>query len=377
MSSRAPLSPFTHVPVPPLPSQPGNPSALAPQPRDWDLLLTAETHNFPCAVAPFPGACLAGRLRGCVRLVCVRLRSRSARPCQRGAAAAAAAAGAETGAGGRMRDTHATGKGSLMGAGTAGYCTGNLRMDGYVQPHEDGKFVYPGAACSGCGDASGLAAAARNRHHVPSLRSLHVRAPTDNLASPLQILIDASNGASDYGNKFGEPLIAGFCRTYGQRLANGERREWIKPIMFSGGIGQIDHRRERRGRAQEPPMHAPASLTPPAAAPPPHRRHLDKDEGEISMLVVKLGGPAYRIGMGGGAASSLASGCVGAWHGGCVQCSGGRGSARGRACGACGPPATPCAPMHSPPSCALLPPSPTAQLQQGRPGLQRRAARRR
>lgn len=55
-------------------------------------------------------------------------------------------------------------------------------------------------------------------------------------------MIDASNGASDYGNKFGEPLIAGYCRTYGQRLANGERREWIKPIMFSGGVGQIDHR---------------------------------------------------------------------------------------------------------------------------------------
>jgi phosphoribosylformylglycinamidine synthase len=65
-----------------LPVQPGAPSPLAPQPRDWDLLLTAETHNFPCAVAPYPGA--------------------------------------ETGAGGRMRDTHATGTGSIMGAGTAG-----------------------------------------------------------------------------------------------------------------------------------------------------------------------------------------------------------------------------------------------------------------
>jgi hypothetical protein len=67
----------------------------------------------------------------------------------------------------------------------------------------------------------------------------------ESLASPLQILIDASNGASDYGNKFGEPLVAGYCRTFGQRLPNGERREWIKPIMFSGGIGQIDHRWEK------------------------------------------------------------------------------------------------------------------------------------
>ena len=38
-----------------LPLQPGGPSPLAPQDRDWDILLTAETHNFPCAVAPYPG----------------------------------------------------------------------------------------------------------------------------------------------------------------------------------------------------------------------------------------------------------------------------------------------------------------------------------
>lgn len=41
--------------TPTLPVVPGTPSALAPQQRDWDVLLTAETHNFPCAVAPYPG----------------------------------------------------------------------------------------------------------------------------------------------------------------------------------------------------------------------------------------------------------------------------------------------------------------------------------
>ena len=51
---------FVHVsrggPVRPmLPMACGAPSAVAPQERDWDLLLTAETHNFPCAVAPYPG----------------------------------------------------------------------------------------------------------------------------------------------------------------------------------------------------------------------------------------------------------------------------------------------------------------------------------
>ncbi|RCV25129.1 hypothetical protein SETIT_5G141700v2 [Setaria italica] len=94
-------------------------------------------------------------------------------------------------------------------------------------------------------------------------------------ASPLQILIDASDGASDYGNRFGEPLIQGFTRNFGTRLPNGERREWLKPIMFSGAIGQIDH------------------------------AHILKGDPEIGMLVVKIGGPAYRIGMGGGAASKL------------------------------------------------------------------------
>ena len=187
------------------PTSPGEPSKLDLQEKDYDILFTAETHNFPCAVAPYPGA--------------------------------------ETGAGGRMRDTHATGIGSLLTAGTAGYCVGNLLMDNELHPWEDGSEPYP-----------------------------------ESLASPLQILIDASNGASDYGNKFGEPLIQGYTRTFGQRLPNGERREWLKPIMFSAGIGQINH------------------------------NHLEKSDPEVGMLVVKIGGPAYRIGMGGGAASSLPSG---------------------------------------------------------------------
>lgn len=195
--------------APLLPAIPGSPSPLTPQPRDWDVLLTAETHNFPCAVAPYPGA--------------------------------------ETGAGGRIRDTHATGTGSIMGAATAGYCVGNLTMDGYELPWENQSFEYP-----------------------------------TSLASPLQILIDASNGASDYGNKFGEPLVAGYTRSFGQRLPGGERREWIKPIMFSAGLGQIDH------------------------------AHLYKKDPELGMLIVKIGGPAYRIGMGGGAASSVPSGSLSA-----------------------------------------------------------------
>ncbi|CAM0956818.1 unnamed protein product [Alopecurus aequalis] len=187
------------------PALPGSSSPLSLIMRELGILFTAETHNFPCAVAPYPGA--------------------------------------ETGAGGRIRDTHATGKGSYIVASTAGYCVGNLQMEESYAPWEDLSFSYP-----------------------------------SNLASPLQILIDASDGASDYGNKFGEPLIQGFTRNFGSRLPNGERREWLKPIMFSGAIGQIDH------------------------------AHISKGDPEIGMLVVKIGGPAYRIGMGGGAASSMVSG---------------------------------------------------------------------
>ena len=188
-----------------IPAQPGSASHYLECDRDYDITLTAETHNFPSGVAPFPGA--------------------------------------ETGTGGRIRDGHATGRGSLVVAGTAAYCVGNLRIPGYSLPWEDESFLYP-----------------------------------ENLASPLNIEIEASNGASDYGNKFGEPVILGYTRALGLRLPNGERREWIKPIMFSGGIGQLD--------AQ-------------------HRRKNAPEEG---MWVVKIGGPAYRIGLGGGAASSMVQG---------------------------------------------------------------------
>ena len=131
----------------------------------------------------------------------------------------------------------------LFVAGTAAYCVGNLRIPGYELPWEDTAFAYP-----------------------------------SNLASPLTIEIEASNGASDYGNKFGEPVIQGFTRSFGMRLPDGERREWLKPIMFTAGVGQIDS------------------------------RHVEKKEPAKGMLVTKIGGPAYRIGMGGGAASSMIQG---------------------------------------------------------------------
>jgi phosphoribosylformylglycinamidine synthase len=183
------------------PENVGKASIMSVQKQTLHPILTAETHNFPCGVAPF--------------------------------------AGAETGTGGRLRDVMATGRGAYPIAGISAYCVGNLQIPEYDLPWEDKTFVYP-----------------------------------NNLASPLDIQIEASNGASDYGNKYGEPVIVGWSRSFGQRLPNGERFEWVKPIMFSAGIGQMDG------------------------------GHTVKGAPEKGMLVVKLGGPAYRIGIGGGAASS-------------------------------------------------------------------------
>ncbi|KAK0172935.1 hypothetical protein PV328_006197 [Microctonus aethiopoides] len=148
--------------------------------------------------------------------------------------------GATTGTGGRLRDIQGCGRGGYYIAGTAGYSVGNLLMPDYDLPWEEKNVDYP-----------------------------------SNLASPLEIIIEASNGASDYGNKFGEPVISGFARSFGMKL-NEKRREWIKPIMFSGGLGTVDANMTQK-------------LTP-----------------EKGMEVVKIGGPVYRIGVGGGSASSVA-----------------------------------------------------------------------
>ncbi|MBT4277732.1 phosphoribosylformylglycinamidine synthase [Candidatus Falkowbacteria bacterium] len=150
--------------------------------------------------------------------------------------------GAETGTGGRIRDIQGTGKGGFVVAGTAGYCVANLHISGYDLPWEE-RLEYP-----------------------------------SNLASALQIEIEASNGASDYGNKFGEPVIQGFTHSFDMRFPNNERWGFLKPIMFTGGIGQIDD------------------------------RHIEKEEQEKGMLIVQVGGPAYRVGFGGGAASSMLQG---------------------------------------------------------------------
>ncbi len=97
------------------------------------------------------------------------------------------------------------------------------------------------------------------------------------LATPLQIMTDGPIGGARFGNEFGRPQLAGFFRTYEMEA---DERFWgyHKPIMLAGGMGSI-----RRGHIEKKPI--------PAGA-----------------WIVQLGGPAMRIGLGGGAASSMATG---------------------------------------------------------------------
>ena len=150
--------------------------------------------------------------------------------------------GAATGTGGEIRDRLGGGKASLPIAGTAVYMTAYPRT-------EDGRKWE---------DAS-----------MPQRPWLY--------QTPEEILIKASNGASDFGNKFGQPLICGSVLTF-EHAENGEKFAYDKVIMLAGGVG--------------------------FAA----RRDAIKGEPVAGESVVLMGGDNYRIGMGGGAVSSVNTG---------------------------------------------------------------------
>ncbi|MFZ0471980.1 MAG: phosphoribosylformylglycinamidine synthase, partial [Bacteroidales bacterium] len=146
--------------------------------------------------------------------------------------------GASTGTGGEIRDRIAGGKGSLPVAGTAVYMTSYPRPDG---PREWEKATAP-------------------------RKWLY--------QTPEEILIKASNGASDFGNKFGQPLICGSVLTF-EHFDEMRRYGFDKVIMLAGGIGL--------GKKADS----------------------EKDVPQKGDLIVLLGGDNYRIGMGGGAVSSV------------------------------------------------------------------------
>ncbi len=153
--------------------------------------------------------------------------------------------GAATGSGGEIRDEGATGRGSKPKAGLTGYSVSNLRIPGAEQVWEK-DYGKPG-----------------------------------HIASALQIMLEAPLGACAFNNEFGRPGIAGYFRTYEQEVdtPHGKQlRGYHKPVMIAGGLGNIRtadvHKHDIPGGAQ----------------------------------LVVLGGPAMLIGLGGGAASSMASG---------------------------------------------------------------------
>ena len=99
----------------------------------------------------------------------------------------------------------------------------------------------------------------------------------DRIASPLQIMLEGPIGGAAFNNEFGRPNIAGYFRTFEQEV-NGEVRGYHKPIMLAGGMGNI------------------------------REQHVEKNIIPDGAYIIVLGGPAMLIGLGGGAASSVATG---------------------------------------------------------------------
>ncbi len=150
--------------------------------------------------------------------------------------------GAATGSGGEIRDRMAGGKGSNPLAGTAVYMTSYPRHTDEKRPWESAIEPRPWL-----------------------------------YQSPLEILIKASNGASDFGNKFGQPLINGSLFTF-ELMQQNRNYGFDKVIMQAGGIGYA------------------------------YAEDAEKETPQVGDLIVVMGGDNYRIGMGGGAVSSVATG---------------------------------------------------------------------
>ncbi len=153
--------------------------------------------------------------------------------------------GASTGSGGEIRDEGATGRGGKPKAGLTGFSVSNLAIPGFSQPWE-----------------------------------VHYGKP-NRIVSALDIMLEGPLGGAAFNNEFGRPNLCGYFRTYEQKVEfnfGEEVRGYHKPIMIAGGMGNI--------RAQ----------------------HVEKAEVKAGYHVVVLGGPAMLIGLGGGAASSMASG---------------------------------------------------------------------
>ncbi len=152
--------------------------------------------------------------------------------------------GAATGAGGEIRDEGATGRGGKPKAGLTGFSVSDLRIPGHPQPWEVERPLPP------------------------------------RMATAFEIMRDGPLGAAAFNNEFGRPCLGGYFRSYENELPGqvGVRRGYDKPIMLAGGLANL-----RPG-------------------------HVLKRAVQPGNRVIVLGGPAMLIGLGGGAASSVAGG---------------------------------------------------------------------
>ncbi len=143
-----------------------------------------------------------------------------------------------------------------------------------------GEIRDEGATGRGAKPKAGLAGFSVSNLHLPGLAERWEQGGVgkpEHIASPLQIMIEGPIGGAAFNNEFGRPNLGGYFRVYEQEV-DGVVRGYHKPIMIAGGIGAIR-----------------SDLT-------------KKIEFPAGTLLVQLGGPGMRIGMGGGAASSMAAG---------------------------------------------------------------------
>ena len=156
-------------------------------------------------------------------------------------------AGAGTGQGGEIRDEGATGRGGKPKAGLTGFCVSHLRIPGLTHAWEE-EGVYPA-----------------------------------HIATALTIMLKGPLGGAAYNNEFGRPNLCGYFRSYEQIIRDPDtqqvtHRGYHKPVMIAGGMGNVDE------------------------------RHVLKQPIPVGALLIVLGGPAMKIGLGGGAASSMTQG---------------------------------------------------------------------
>ena len=143
-----------------------------------------------------------------------------------------------------------------------------------------GEIRDEGATGRGSKPKAGITGFSVSNLHLPGTNEPWEQSPIgkpEHIASPLQIMVNGPLGGAAFNNEFGRPILGGYFRVYEQDVA-GVRRGYHKPIMIAGGLGSIA-----------------ASQTAKIAFPP-------------GSLLIQLGGPGMRIGMGGSAASSMAAG---------------------------------------------------------------------